>query len=356
MFGAVICSVMFLGAGVESWVPEGYRLRNFGEHVFPLPSGEVLPLVVPAFEEQVRGAALVGVDQAAAMGAKGIALDGSGKLVLVTEGGAVKVSRGKETWEGTTSGLFVSVGKGPKQRHEAYGVGGPLSTEITGLAVGADDALWVGTPLGLSRLGAEAGAEWTHFQGRDGMPVEQVTALAAGGNGDVWIGTPQGAILFRPEAPGRKWFYRQGKRYLPNDEVRSIAIAEDGKTVYFLTGAGVSTIELKDTTLLQKANAIELRLNERHRREGMVAASVLDDAENPTSHTIHDNDNDGLWTAYHVAAMSLAYGATKDAAAKSSAKEGMHALYMLQDASGIPGLVARSVVPPEIGKTKDAQW
>jgi hypothetical protein len=34
----------------------------------------------------------------------------------------------------------------------------------------------------------------------------------------------------------------------------------------------------------------------------------------------------------------------------------MHALYMLQDASGTPGLVARSVVTLEEGQQKDAQW
>jgi hypothetical protein len=34
----------------------------------------------------------------------------------------------------------------------------------------------------------------------------------------------------------------------------------------------------------------------------------------------------------------------------------MHALYMLQNASGTPGLVARSVVTLEEGKDKDAQW
>jgi hypothetical protein len=45
---------------------------------------------------------------------------------------------------------------------------------------------------------------------------------------------------------------------------------------------------------------------------------------------------------------------------KASAKESMDAIYMLQNASGVPGLVARSVVPLEkaiaIGKDKDPQW
>jgi hypothetical protein len=51
---------------------------------------------------------------------------------------------------------------------------------------------------------------------------------------------------------------------------------------------------------------------------------------------------------------------TGNPAAKASAKQSMDAIYMLQNASGIPGLVARSVVPLEkaiaIGKDKDPQW
>ena len=87
-----------------------------------------------------------------------------------------------------------------------------------------------------------------------------------------------------------------------------------------------------------------------------TAACLLDDSENPTSSTIGDSDNDGLWTAYHVVAMSLAYGATGDTVYLESAKKSMHALVMLQNASGIPGLVARSVVPVEEGADKSPQW
>ena len=88
---------------------------------------------------------------------------------------------------------------------------------------------------------------------------------------------------------------------------------------------------------------------------------MLEDAHDPEKGgTISDNDNDGLWTAYHVAAMSLAYAVTGDAAAKESARRSMHALYMLQDASGTPGLVARSVYEIEAGKRagkhKHKQW
>ncbi|MEA3365788.1 MAG: hypothetical protein U9Q79_09135, partial [Candidatus Hydrogenedentes bacterium] len=73
-----------------------------------------------------------------------------------------------------------------------------------------------------------------------------------------------------------------------------------------------------------------------------------------------DSDNDGLWTSYHVAAISLAYAVTGEEAAKASARKSMHAMYMLQNASGTPGLVARSVMPLEeakkAGKDQDPQW
>ena len=89
---------------------------------------------------------------------------------------------------------------------------------------------------------------------------------------------------------------------------------------------------------------------------GMVAGCVFDDAENPASHKIGYSDNDGLWTSYHVVAMSLAYGSTGEKKYLESAKEGMHAMIMLQNASGTQGLVARSVVPISEREQKSKQW
>ena len=240
--------------------------------------------------------------------------------------------------------------KGGK-RHESYGVDGPLATRITALAADSKGVLWVGTPLGLSRC--DAAGSWTHKQGKDGLPCEDVTALSVDAADCLWIGTSKGAILYKPDATGRQWFYRAGPRYLPGDYVKSIALDPSGKSVYFLTDAGLGKIDLVETTLLERARTIERRVNERHRRLGLVAACRLN---KDGTHTISDYDNDGLWTAYHVAAMSLCYGATHDDAARKSAMEGMHALYMLQNASGTPGLVARSVVPAAEGKLKGKQW
>ena len=53
--------------------------------------------------------------------------------------------------------------------------------------------------------------------------------------------------------------------------------------------------------------------------------------------------SDGLWTSYHIAAMCLAYTLTGEEHYRRSAREGMEALYLLQNITGIQGLVARSV-------------
>ncbi|MCX5759678.1 MAG: hypothetical protein NTU83_14480, partial [Candidatus Hydrogenedentes bacterium] len=240
------------------------------------------------------------------------------------------------------------------KRHESYGVDGPPATRVTSLVADSRGTLWAGTPVGLGQRLPDG--TWHAIRGKDGLPYEDITALAIDPHDQLWIGTTQGAIFYKPYETGRQWFYRAGKRYLPGNLVKAVALHPSGTPAYFLTDAGLGRIDAVDTTLLKKATEIEKRLNERHRRLGLVSECRLDNADNPTAHVIGDNDNDGLWTAYHVAAMSLCYGATKDDTARASAQTGMQALYMLQDASGIPGLVARSVLPEAEGKLKGPQW
>ena len=266
-------------------------------------------------------------------------------------------AEGDVRWLATSEGLFRAT---PTEltRHESYGVDGPLATNVTAIVLDGKGALWTGSPAGIAVR--EPDGAWRAIRGRDGLPVEDITALAVDRDDRLWIGTSNGLIHYRPYEEGRQWYYREGPRYLPDDYVHDIAIAADGKTIYTATDKGLGQLDITETTLRDRAGAIEALVNERHRRLGMVAACTLDDAVNPTAWAIQDNDNDGLWTAYHVAAMSLAYGATGDPAAKASAGEGMNAIYMLQNASGTPGLVARSVLPLEqavaAGKDKDPQW
>ena len=262
-----------------------------------------------------------------------------------------------EVWLATAKGLFRATPTSV-ERHESYGVDGPLATNVTALALDSKGALWTGSPAGIAVRNADG--TWRAIRGRDGLPVESITAITIDAADRLWIGTTDGLVHYRPYEKGRQWFYREGERYLPNNHVNDIAITPDGKTIYTATETGLGQLDSTETTLLARAGAIETLVNQRHRRLGMVASNLLDDPVNPTSWKIEDNDNDGLWTSYHVAALSLAYSVTGDPAAKASAKESMDAIYMLQNASGTPGLVARSVVPVEkaieIGKDKDPQW
>jgi hypothetical protein len=261
---------------------------------------------------------------------------------------------GDITWIGTKVGLYQQKsGTRRAERHGSYGVNGPLATHITALVADYKGNLWVGTPIGLTKRGENG--DWVSIRGEQGLPVENITTLAAQAD-QLWIGTTHGVVLFLPEENDRQWFYRAGKRYLIDDYIQAISVADGGKTVYFKTPAGISRLDAVELTLQQKADKMEEILNTRHRRLGMVAACVLDDAENPASFIIQDNDNDGLWTSYHVVAMSLAYGATGEKKYLESAKIGMHAMIMLQNASGIPGLVARSVVPASERASKNEQW
>jgi len=258
-------------------------------------------------------------------------------------------------WIGTENGLYVFDTVSQKMtKHESYGVNGPLSTHISDIELDRKGTLWIATPIGLSLLKSDG--VWSSLRGSEGLPVEEITALAIDKDDRIWIGTTQGAILYTPYEDGRQWYYRAGKRYLINDVISDIELAEAGKSVYFKTNKGISKIDAVKRSLAQKADIIEKRLNKRHRRMGMVAGCILDDAENPTSHKIGDNDNDGLWTSYHVVAMSLAYASTGESKYLESAKEGMHAMIMLQNASGIPGLVARSVVSIDERDQKSEQW
>ncbi len=273
---------------------------------------------------------------------------------LVSPATAV-VTLNDTVWVGTTKGLYFTDGEsGQIIRHEAYGKGGPAADHITALAADSKGVLWVGTPVGLSKRDTEG--IWTTIRGRDGLPVEEITSMAMGNSDNLWIGTTHGAVLFKPYATGRQCYYRAGKRYLVNDYIEEVVLGHRGMPAYFKTEDGISMLVAVDRTLAQKADIIEARLNKWHRRLGLVGACIFDDAENPTSHTIPDSDNDGLWTAYHVVAMSLAYAVTGKERYKNSAREGMHALIMLQNASGIPGLVARSVLPIEFKDKKNDQW
>ena len=58
------------------------------------------------------------------------------------------------------------------------------------------------------------------FLNKCSLPFNDFTTMSAGNSGDIWFGTTKGAIHY----DGNVWEYRQGKRWLPDDYIRSISI------------------------------------------------------------------------------------------------------------------------------------
>jgi hypothetical protein len=252
------------------------------------------------------------------------------------------VTQGILQWIGTRDGVYFREGSGAFMRHPTYGVDGPPSNVIAAVAVDSKDTLWVATPAGLSARDTDGA--WRTIRGREGLPWEDLTAIAIDANDNIWLGSTRGLILHTPYTQGRQWYYRAGERYLPGDQIAEVAVAADGRSVFVKTDQGLGRIDLVERTLHSKADYWQQRFEERHRRLGMPSPALYDDAYAMTSWTHGPQPSDGLWTGYHVAAMSMAYSLTGDDQYRAAAKTGMEALYLLQNVTGVTGLVARSVI------------
>ena len=288
------------------------------------------------------------------------------------------VQQGGRDWIGTATGLFArTVGSEERyERHPHYGVSGPVASAISGMAVDSRDVLWVVTPAGLSRR--DSSGRWQRLRGRDGLPWDELTSIAIDASDRMWIGSTRGLIHYRPYAQGRQWFYRAGPRYLPDDHVLDVRLSADGRSVLAWTDAGMGRVDEVPRTLGSKAAYLQDRLEERHRRvlgiplqagheelrgekprsrrrshsaladvhagAAIPAPCVYEDSFVMKTWTHGPQPSDGLWTGYHVTAMSLAYSVTRDERYKEAARKGMEALYLLQNVTEVKGLVARSVM------------
>ena len=111
------------------------------------------------------------------------------------------IKQGALTWVGAEDGLFHSQDGESYTRHACYGVDGPLSNRIAGLAADSRGALWVATPAGLSSRDAEG--NWSSFRGREGLPWEELTCIAIDASDRIWLGSTRGLIQYRPYEEGR---------------------------------------------------------------------------------------------------------------------------------------------------------
>ena len=94
----------------------------------------------------------------------------------------------------------------------------------------SEGRLWFATRAGVARKGENG---WEFFTGDDGLPYNDFTRMAAGKDGPVW---PEPAAA--PYATRMASGVTGRRRWLPNDEVRSIAV-DDGGTAWIATAGGV---------------------------------------------------------------------------------------------------------------------
>ncbi len=176
------------------------------------------------------------------------------------------------------------------------------------------------------------------------LPVGNITARARASDGALWLGTTQGLMRldFSPPERDRRQ-YLAGQRYLPDDLVTQLVADEQGG-MWVRTSTGVSHIELRLMTLAQKAEHFEQRIRARHDRYGLVADSGLSVAGDPSSNRMHDNDNDGLWTAMYAAGECFRYAVTKSPEALANARKSVEAVLFLEEVAGKRGFPARSFI------------
>lgn len=199
------------------------------------------------------------------------------------------------------------------------------------LSVGS--TLYVATDRG---LGVLRGMSMTSLRGEQGLPYEDVTCLAAGFTNDVWMGTSRGAI----RQVGGRYQYFAGRRWLPGDGVRAIAVGD--RAVYCATDGGLGVVEYEPYTLAKKAAYYERHLEEwGQKRLGFTHKLEWDAGRREYVREV--SDNDGGYTGNYLAAQSYRYAVTRDPVARREATNTFHALRWLEVMTGIPGFPARSV-------------
>lgn len=210
---------------------------------------------------------------------------------------------------------------------------GTLPSTNTRDALSEGSKLYIATDRGLSVL---RGMLLTTIRGEQGLCYEDVTCLAKGFDDDLWIGTSRGAIRM----VGGEFHYFAGRRWLPDEQVNAIAVKD--RAAYIATPTGLGVIEYEPYTLRKKADYYEKHLDEwGQRRLGFTHKLEWD--KKLQEYVREVSDNDGGYSGNYLAAQAYRYAVTKDPEARAQAVNTFQALRWLGKMTPIPGFIARSV-------------
>lgn len=216
-----------------------------------------------------------------------------------------------------------------------------VSTYLNDAETGPDGRVWVAGMGGIDVF--EHGARRASYGTAQGLPNYNVQCLAFDTDGRLWAGTELGVARF----DGETWSLRHTLRWLPSDDVRAVAFDAAG-TAWIATSDGVGLIKRKTMTLADKAAHYEAITRARHvRPPGLVEKCKFPDPNDFSTWEPVDDDNDGSYTAFYMAAECWRYAVTKDPEAKQFADEAFDAVAFLHEVTGGQGFVARTVVPSD---------
>lgn len=210
---------------------------------------------------------------------------------------------------------------------------GDLPSRTVRDLLSARGALWLATDRGLGRL---RGMTMSVVDGTAGLPVADTTCLAAGFTNDLWIGTTRGLIRH----VAGQYHYYAGRRWLPHDHVRDIAVV--GNEVLAATDAGLGVIRFEPFTLAKKAAYYEAHL-EKWGQKRLGFTHKLEWDEGRKEFVREMSDNDGGYSGDYLSAQCYRWAVTRDPAARREATNTFHAFRWLEAMTGIPGFPARAV-------------
>lgn len=137
----------------------------------------------------------------------------------------LKFAQGKDgwLWIATATGLYRYDGVHFERTDSVYGHPLP-SSNVLGLAIAPDGAIWIGYRLGGVTVFRPDGAR--NYGAAEGLPTGAVLHIERAPDGAIWVGTRDGAARL---APGAQRFEAQGENVgLPTRRVYQVLFGRDG--------------------------------------------------------------------------------------------------------------------------------
>lgn len=215
-----------------------------------------------------------------------------------------------------------------------------LSCYASSVAYSSKKNLWVAT-LGGVTIRNDLGKIKT-LTPSEGIPNGEVNCIRKSADNAMWVGTNMGVVRYYNDGTSSLRF---SKRWLVNDKVNDIEFDKEG-TAWIATANGISAIKSKELTLSEKADYFYKRLMQVHVRDPWIVHLVaLENKGDSSSWKPTDDDNDGEYTGIYLSMESLRYAATGDPVARERSKKAFHTLKYLQEVTETDGFFARTVIP-----------